>query len=150
MSIFPTYKAYIYRVAKLGEPLQKIKQDIENKVFENAESTILEVARHSGDQNTNTLTQGGPIPSSTINKLFRIKYKKATNSSGKTTYRYRIVDNIASNFPVQKNLSQEIEAGSMSIGSRSSISIDTTDVSRQPDYVKNINTTVPRIVNSFK
>jgi hypothetical protein len=26
----------------------------------------------------------------------------------------------------------------------------TTDVSRQPDYVKNINTTVPRIVNSFK
>lgn len=124
VSIFPTYKAYIYRGTKLGEALQKLKQDIENKVFENAESTILEVARHSGDQNTNTLTQGGPIPSSTINKLFRIKYKKATNSSGKTSYRYRIVDNIASNFPVQKNLAQEIEAGSMSIGSRSSISID--------------------------
>ena len=123
-SAFPTYRAYIYRGKKQGEAVKKLKQDIENNTHENAESTILEVARHSGDQNKNTLTQGGPIPSSPINKMFRIRYKTATNHSGKTSYRYRIVDDIATNFTVVKNIENEVSSGSMSIGSRSSISID--------------------------
>ena len=124
VSVFPTYKAYIYRGKKTGEAVKKLKQDIANTTYENAESTILEVARHSGDQNKNTLTQGGPIPSSSINKMFRIRYKTATNHSGKTSYRYRIVDDIATNFTVVKDIKQEVSSGSMSIGSRSSISID--------------------------
>ena len=124
VSIFPTYKAYIYRGKKIGEAIKKLKQDIANNTRENAESTVLEVARHSGDQNKNTLTQGGPTPSSSISKMFRIRYKTASNHSGKTSYRYRIVDDIASNFTVVKNVKQEVSSGGMSIGSRSSISID--------------------------
>ena len=124
ISVFPTFKAYIYRGKKIGEALQKLKQDIENKTYENAETTILEVARHSGEQNKNTLTQGGPIPSSSINKMFRIRYKTATNHAGKVSYRYRIVDDVAANFTVVKDVKSEVSSGSMSIGNRSSISID--------------------------
>ena len=48
-SAFPTYKAYIYRGNVVGEAIKKLKQDIAFKTFENAEGTVLELARHSGD-----------------------------------------------------------------------------------------------------
>ncbi|MFK7050604.1 hypothetical protein V3Q77_11965, partial [Flavobacterium davisii] len=125
-SAFPTYKAYIYRGNTVGEAVKKLKQDIKFNTHENAESTVLEVARHTKRNNLN-YGDGGPIPPNTINKLYRLKYKIGTNDSGKTSYRYRIVDNIARNFPKINDFKNEYQNGDMSLGNRSSISIDPWD-----------------------
>lgn len=122
-SVYPTYKAYIYRGKKVGEAIKKLKEDIDNNTHENAENTILEIARHV-KKNNSTYDQYGIVPSSTIEKLHRLKYKTATNDSGKTSFRYRIVDSSSANFPILKDITNEVSNGSMTLGSRSSISID--------------------------
>ena len=122
-SAFPLFKMYIYRGSKIGEAVQKLKQDIENKTHENAETTILTVARHAQKNNKN-YGDKGPLPPNTLKTLYRLKYKHASNDAGKESYRYRIVDNNSSNFPISENFKNEVENGGMTIGSRGSISID--------------------------
>ena len=122
-SAFPVYKMYIYRGNKAGEAVKKLKQDIENKTHENAEKNIITVARHA-QTNNKDYGKSGPVPPNTLNSLYRLKYKHATNDAGKESYRYRIVDNNTSNFPVSKDIKNEVENGSMTLGSRGSISID--------------------------
>lgn len=122
-SVFPTYKAYIYRGNKIGEATKKLKQDLKFKTHENAESTVLELARHSLSNNKNYKSKG-PIPPNTIEKLYGLRYKMATNSSNKTSYRYRMVDSMSANCPIIKDIKKEYTSGSMSLGTRSSISID--------------------------
>jgi len=122
-SAFPTYKAYIYRGNVKGEAVKKLKQDLEYKTHENAEATVFEVARHTGTNNKNYKSEG-PTPPNTIDKLYRLSYKKAENSKGKVSYRYRIVDDNKSNFPVIKKYEDEYKSGTMTLGDRGSISID--------------------------
>ncbi|MFK7058738.1 hypothetical protein [Flavobacterium oreochromis] len=122
-SAFPTFKAYIYRGNTVGEAVRKLKQDLKFNTHENAESTILEVARHSLGNNKN-YGDKGPIPPNSIKNLYRLRYKKATNNSGKNSYRYRIVDENLSNFPNVKDYKKEYDSGSMILGKRGSISID--------------------------
>ncbi|MFK7004746.1 hypothetical protein, partial [Flavobacterium covae] len=121
-SAFPTYKAYIYRGNTVGEAVKKLKQDIKFNTHENAESTVLEVARHTLGNNKNYNSEG-PTPPNTINKLYRLRYKIGSNK-GKTSYRYRIVEDNSSNLPSIKDFKKEYQSGSMNIGTRSSISID--------------------------
>lgn len=122
-SAFPTYKAYIYRGNTKGEAIKKLKQDLKYKTHENAETTIFEVARHTGTNNKNYKLEG-PTPPNTIDKLYQLSYKTATNSKGKLSYRYRIVDSNDSNFPKQKDYKNEYKSGTMTLGGRGSISID--------------------------
>ncbi|OWP82816.1 hypothetical protein BWK59_13860, partial [Flavobacterium davisii] len=126
-SAFPTYKAYIYRGNTVGEAVKKLKQDIKFNTHENAESTVLEVARHTLGNNKDYKSKG-PTPPNNIDKLYRLKYQFGSNN-GKTSYRYRIVDNNSSSFPTIKDYKKEYQSGSMNIGSRSSISIDPWDSS---------------------
>ncbi len=121
-SAFPTYKGYIYRGNAKGEAIKKLKQDLKFKTHENAETTVLELSRHSGDNNKN-YDSGGPTPPNTIDKLYRLKYQKAS-SKGRISYRYRIVDENTSNLPNVKDIKTEVENGSMTLGKRGSISID--------------------------
>ncbi len=125
-SAFPTYKAYIYRGNVAGEAIKKLKQDIAFKTFENAESTVLELARHSGDSKNKNMDYGksGPVPPNKMSNLYRLKYKQAWNDKGKESFRYRIVDSNQNNFPEIKDYKKEHQSGGMSIGSRGSISID--------------------------
>ena len=95
-SAFPLYKLYIYRGNKTGEAVKKLKQDLENKTRENAESTILTIARHAQTNNKN-YGKNGPIPPNTINSLYRVRYMQAWNGKGKESFRYRFVDNNTSN-----------------------------------------------------
>jgi flagellum-specific peptidoglycan hydrolase FlgJ len=122
-SAFPTYKTYVYRGNVVGEALKKLKQDLEHKTFKNAESTVLELARHTLSNNKNYLKEG-PTPPNSVDKLYRLSYKTATNSKDKVSYRYRIVDLNAANFPVIKDYKKEYQNGAMSLGTRGSISID--------------------------
>ncbi|WP_445709994.1 hypothetical protein [Flavobacterium sp.] len=125
-SAFPTYKGYVYRGNIIGEAKKKLQEDLKFKTFLNAESTVLEIARHSGDSKNKNMNYGssGPVPPNNIEKLYMLKYKQAWNTKGKESFRYRIVDINKSNFPEQKDLKNEVVSGAMSIGSRSSISID--------------------------
>ncbi len=122
-SAYPLFKAYIYRGSKIGEAVKKLKQDLEHKTHENAESTVLTVARHAETNNKN-YGKSGPIPPNTLKTLYRIRYKQATNLSGKVSFRYRIVDDNATNMTTVKDISKEVFTGGMNLGSRSSISID--------------------------
>ena len=122
-SAFPTYKAYIYRGNKVGEAINKLKQDLKFNTHENAESTVLELARHALGNNKN-YGDKGPVPPNDLKNLYRLRYKKATNDSGKTSYRYRIVDENSSNFASVKDYKKEYDSGSMTLGKRGSISID--------------------------
>ncbi|ELY2018447.1 hypothetical protein SL053_002375, partial [Flavobacterium psychrophilum] len=122
-SAYPTFKAYIYRGNIKGEAVKKLKQDLKFKTHENAESTVLEVARHSAKNNKN-YGDKGPVPPSTIDKLHGLRYKKGTNNDGKTSYRYRIADINNTNFTITKDYKKEYDSGSMNLGTRSSISID--------------------------
>ncbi|WP_310555654.1 glucosaminidase domain-containing protein, partial [Flavobacterium sp.] len=124
-SAFPTYKAYIYRGNVVGEAIKKLKQDISNKTFENAESTVLEIARHALANNKNYLS-GGPVPPNDLKNLYELKYQYGV-SKERPSYRYRIVDNRnknKANFPDLKDYTKEDTNGTMSLGSRGSISID--------------------------
>ncbi|WP_264544517.1 MULTISPECIES: glucosaminidase domain-containing protein [Flavobacterium] len=124
-SAYPTYKAYIYRGNKNGEAIKKLKQDISNKTFENAETTILEVARHTLSNNKNYLS-GGPVPPNDLKNLYELKYQYG-ESKGRPSYRYRIVDNRdknKTNFSEIKDYTKEETNGTMSLGNRGSISID--------------------------
>lgn len=123
-SAFPTFKGYIYRGNAVGEAVKKLKQDLENKTHENAEPTVLELARHVQSNNKNFNT-GGPTPPNTITSLYELKYQYGV-SKKRESYRYRIVDNRAKNtgnFP-SVELTKEKTNGTMSIGKRGSISID--------------------------
>ena len=122
-SAFPLYKMYIYRGNKIGEAVQKLKQDIENKTHENAEPTVLTVARHA-QTNNKDYSSKGPIPPNTINSLYRIRYMQAWNHAGKESFRYRFVDNNTSNLKPLNDFTKEVSSGAMTLGSRSSISID--------------------------
>ncbi|OWP83051.1 hypothetical protein BWK59_12590 [Flavobacterium davisii] len=121
-SPFPTFKVYIYRGNTEGEAIKKLKQDIKFNTHENAEDTVLEIARHSA-KNLN-YKKSGPVPPNTLENLYRIKYSKAENKKHKVSYRYRIVDNNSTNFPVIENYKDEYVKGAMNLGSRTSISID--------------------------
>lgn len=122
-SAFPLFKMYIYRGNKIGEAVQKLKQDIENKTHENAEPTVLTVARHA-QTNNKDYSSKGPIPPNTINSLYRIRYMQAWNHAGKESFRYRFVDNNTSNLKPLNDFTKEVSSGAMTLGSRSSISID--------------------------
>ncbi|SFI50197.1 hypothetical protein [Halpernia frigidisoli] len=122
-SAFPLYNMYIYRGTKVGEAIKKLKQDIEYNTHENAESTILTVARHAQTNNKN-YGQSGPLPPNTITTLYRIRYMQAWNHSKKESFRYRIVSNNLSNMKPVEKISSEVSNGAMSLGSRSSISLD--------------------------
>ncbi len=122
-SAFPLYKMYIYRGNKIGEAVKKLKQDLKFKTHENAEATVLTVARHAQTNNKN-YGSSGPIPPNTIDSLYRIRYMQARNHANKESFRYRFVDNNAANLKVVKDLKDEVSSGAMTLGSRSSISID--------------------------
>lgn len=122
-SAFPLFKMYIYRGNKIGEAVQKLKQDIENKTHENAEPTILTVARHAQKNNKNYNSEG-PLPPNTIKSLYRIRYMQAWNHAGKESFRYRIVSDNNSNMKPINDFREEVSKGAMSLGSRGSISID--------------------------
>ncbi|MDY0989816.1 hypothetical protein SOM12_20455 [Flavobacterium sp. CFBP9031] len=122
-SAFPLYKMYVYRGNKTGEAIKKLKQDIKYKTYENAESTILTVARHTQSNNKNYASKG-PIPPNNLNSLYRIRYMQAWNHSGKESFRYRFVDDNVSNLRPLENLRLEVSSGAMTLKGRSSISID--------------------------
>ncbi|MFH6966955.1 hypothetical protein [Flavobacterium sp. FlaQc-28] len=122
-SAFPLYKMYVYRGNKTGEAIKKLKQDIKYKSYENAESTILTVARHTQSNNKNYVSKG-PIPPNNLNSLYRIRYMQAWNHSGKESFRYRFVDDNVSNLRPLENLRLEVSSGAMTLKGRSSISID--------------------------
>ncbi|WP_336963234.1 hypothetical protein [Chryseobacterium contaminans] len=122
-SAFPLYKMYIYRGNKTGEAVKKLKQDIENKTHENAEATVLTVARHAQTNNKDYASYG-PIPPNTTNTLYRVRYMQAWNHAGKESFRYRFVDNTTSNLKPVADFKKEVSSGAMTLGSRSSISID--------------------------
>lgn len=122
-SAFPLYKMYIYRGNKTGEAVKKLKQDIENKTHENAEATVLTVARHAQTNNKDYASYG-PIPPNTTNTLYRVRYMQAWNHAGKESFRYRFVDNTTSNLKPVTDFKKEVSSGAMTLGSRSSISID--------------------------
>ncbi|MGI9650139.1 glucosaminidase domain-containing protein [Chryseobacterium sp. RLHN22] len=122
-SAFPLYKMYIYRGSKIGEAVKKLKQDLNNNTRENAESTILNVARHAQKNNKNYGSEG-PLPPNTITTLYRIRYMKAKNYAGKYSFRYRIVSDDTSNMKPVTDVSKEVSYGAMALGSRGSISID--------------------------
>lgn len=114
---------YIYRGNKIGEAVKKLKQDIENKTHENAEATVLTVARHAQTNNKDYASYG-PIPPNTANTLYRVRYMQAWNHAGKESFRYRFVDNTTSNLKPVTDYKKEVSSGAMTLGSRSSISID--------------------------
>ncbi|MGE8552856.1 MAG: hypothetical protein ACN6OB_02830 [Chryseobacterium jejuense] len=122
-SAFPLYKMYIYRGNKTGEAVKKLKQDIENKTHENAEATVLTVARHA-QTNNKDYTSKGPIPPNTTSTLYIVRYMQAWNHAGKESFRYRFVDNTTSNLKPMADFKKEFSSGAMTLGSRSSISID--------------------------
>ncbi|SDI83925.1 hypothetical protein [Chryseobacterium jejuense] len=122
-SAFPLYKMYIYRGNKIGEAVNKLKQDIENKTHENAETTVLTVARHA-QTNNKDYTSYGPIPPNILKTLYRVRYMQAWNHAGKESFRYRFVDNTTSNLKPVADLKKEVSSGAMTLGNRSSISID--------------------------
>ncbi|MDH6252774.1 hypothetical protein M2347_002501 [Chryseobacterium sp. H1D6B] len=122
-SAFPLYKMYIYRGNKLGEAVKKLKQDIEYKTHENAESEILTVARHAQTNNKN-YGKSGPLPPNTVTSLYRIRYMQAWNHAGKESFRYRIVSDNTSNLKAVKDITTEVSSGAMALGGRSSISLD--------------------------
>ena len=122
-SAFPLYKMYIYRGSKIGEAVKKLKQDIENKTHENAESTVLTIARHA-QSNNKDYGKSGPLPPNTINKLYRVRYMQAWNHANKESFRYRIVDDNASNLKPLNDFKKEVSSGAMTLGNRGSISID--------------------------
>ncbi|MBD8084126.1 hypothetical protein [Chryseobacterium caseinilyticum] len=122
-SAYPLYKMYIYRGNIIGEAVKKLKQDLENKTRENAESTVLSVARHA-QTNNKDYGNSGPIPPNTINSLYRIRYMQAWNHAGKESFRYRFVDDKSSNLKQISDFTKEVSSGAMTLGSRSSISID--------------------------
>lgn len=122
-SSFPLYKMYIYRGSKIGEAVKKLKQDLKFKTHENAESTILTVARHAQTNNKN-YGKSGPIPPNTIDSLYRIRYMQAWNTAKKESFRYRFVDNNNSNLKPVKDIKTEVSSGAMTLGSRGSISLD--------------------------
>ncbi|WP_419494999.1 glucosaminidase domain-containing protein [Chryseobacterium bernardetii] len=122
-SAFPLYKMYIYRGNKTGEAVQKLKQDIENKTHENAETTVLTVARHAQTNNKNYGSEG-PLPPNTITTLYRIRYMQAWNHAKKESFRYRIVSDNTSNMKPLNDTKKEVSSGAMSLGNRGSISID--------------------------
>lgn len=122
-SAFPLYKMYIYRGNKAGEAVKKLKQDLENKTHENAETTVLTVARHAQTNNKN-YGSSGPIPPNTIKSLYRIRYMQAWNGKGKESFRYRIVSDNTSNMKPISDFKKEVSNGAMALGSRGSISID--------------------------
>lgn len=120
-SAYPTFKAYIYRGNVVGEAVKKLKQDIENKTFENAEATVLELARHAMSNNKN-YGSNGPLPPNSLTNLYELKYQYGV-SKERVSYRYRIVENRnknKGNFPSSDNE----KSGTMAIGSRGSISLD--------------------------
>lgn len=94
-SAFPLYKLYIYRGNRIGEAIKKLKQDLENKTHQNAEPTILTVARHAQTNNKDYGTSG-PLAPNTIKTLYRIRYMQAWNHKKKESFRYRIVSDSSS------------------------------------------------------
>ena len=122
-SAYPLYKMYIYRGSKIGEAVKKLKQDLENKTHENAESTILTVARHA-QTNNKDYGKSGPLPPNSIGKLYRIRYMQARNHANKESFRYRIVDDNTSNLKPLNDFAKEVSSGAMTLGSRGSISLD--------------------------
>ncbi len=122
-SAFPLYKMYIYRGNKIGEAIKKLQQDLKCKSHENAEPTILTIARHVKSNNKD-YNNKGPIPPNSIDNLYRIRYMYAMNDNGKESYRYRIVDDKSSNFQSVKDISKEVSSGAMTLGKRGAISID--------------------------
>lgn len=122
-SAFPLYKMYIYRGSKIGEAVKKLKQDLENQTHENAESTILTVARHA-QTNNKDYGKSGPLPPNTITSLYRLRYMQAWNHAKKESFRYRIVSDTTSNLKIVEDISKEVSSGAMTLGNRGSISID--------------------------
>ncbi|MCW3161429.1 glucosaminidase domain-containing protein [Chryseobacterium oryctis] len=122
-SAFPLYKMYIYRGSKIGEAVKKLKQDLEFKTHENAESEVLTVARHA-QKNNKDYGKSGPLPPNTVTSLYRIRYMQAWNHAGKESFRYRIVTDNATNLKTVDDVGKEVSSGAMTLGSRSSISID--------------------------
>lgn len=122
-SAFPLYKMYLYRGSKIGEAIKKLKQDVENNTHENAESTILTVARHA-QTNNKDYGKSGPLPPNTISSLYRVRYMQAWNHANKESFRYRIVSDNTSNLKIVADISKEVSSGAMTLGSRGSISID--------------------------
>ncbi|MCS3868581.1 hypothetical protein J3D55_001497 [Chryseobacterium ginsenosidimutans] len=122
-SAFPLYKMYIYRGNKVGEAVKKLKQDLEFKTHENAESTVLTVARHA-QTNNKDYGKSGPLPPNTMTTLYRVRYMQAWNHANKESFRYRIVSDNTSNLKPVKELAKEVSSGAMALGSRGSISLD--------------------------
>ncbi len=122
-SAFPLYKMYVYRGSTIGEAVKKLKQDLEFKTHENAESEVLTVARHA-QTNNKDYGKSGPLPPNTVDSLYRIRYMQAWNHAKKESFRYRIVTDNTTNFKSVTDVKKEVSSGAMTLGSRSSISID--------------------------
>ncbi|WP_212004468.1 DUF4280 domain-containing protein [Chitinophaga sp. HK235] len=63
---YPTYKLYVYKGENAGDAKKKVEQDIAGNSHGNA-ALMLETARHTRDNNTDYMKQGGPVPPTGIN-----------------------------------------------------------------------------------
>ncbi|HEY9261834.1 DUF4280 domain-containing protein [Chitinophaga sp.] len=63
---YPTYKMFVYKGENAGDAKKKLDQDIGSGSHGNA-ALLMEVARHTRDNNTSYYKTGGPIPPTGLN-----------------------------------------------------------------------------------
>lgn len=84
---YPTYKMFVYKSENAGDAKKKLDQDIGSGSHGNA-TLLMELARHTRDNNTSYYKTGGPIPPTGLNgqpEYYAMNYV----ISG--TARYRVV-----------------------------------------------------------
>lgn len=84
---YPTYKMYIYKGENAGDAKKKLDQDIGSGSHGNA-ALMMELARHTRDNNTSYYKTGGPVPPTGLNG--QPEYY-AMNYVISETARYRVV-----------------------------------------------------------
>ncbi|MBC9928942.1 DUF4280 domain-containing protein [Chitinophaga qingshengii] len=84
---YPTYKMFIYKGENAGDAKKKLEQDIGSGSHGNA-ALLMELARHTRDNNTTYYKTGGPVPPTSLNG--QPEYY-AMNYVITETARYRVV-----------------------------------------------------------
>lgn len=84
---YPTYKMFVYKGENAGDAKKKLDQDIGSGAHGNA-ALMMELARHTRDNNTSYYKTGGPVPPTGLNG--QPEYY-AMNYVISETARYRVV-----------------------------------------------------------
>nr|WP_295870681.1 PAAR-like protein [uncultured Chitinophaga sp.] len=84
---YPTYKLYVYKGENAGDAKQKVEQDI-NANNHGKAALMLEIARHTRDNNTDYMKNGGPVPPTGFNGQPEFY---ALNYTVSSTPRFRVV-----------------------------------------------------------